>query len=388
MTMRKNTKDFYQFGIVEGQSVKSVDLSADAVKKDFLTIFYKQRKQKNNLLGEFSSDGKYAISDERILKELINLPKKFDRKEDSTIYACEKVDEVVLNFKIEFDISPSYCTAKLYFIEIENLLEENVKHVTQLSEYLDIYDPKFKDTIYRMWKVYFDEEVYDKNDYLYNLLHKQQESLNFNKELVDVLSQLYLMRMLKLLETSGEAGQKTVQEYKTLVEKLASKNPGLRLDNAELKRLLDGIIIKNGMITELLKTQEGKAILVGYTAPIKRLEEKETSVVVEASKKQSVDKQVEKKTEKSKPKAKAKAKAANKSKGGASKPIDFSKIFGKTNYGSFSIPKTPEIKEPTTNADIKKPETKEKNDTSSNSFGQKYGRTAGFEDNEKSDLEK
>ena len=57
------------------------------VEKDFFDILNYQRKQSNNLLGYFSSDGSYKISQE-LVAQLLLVPKKFDRFDNNLVYVA------------------------------------------------------------------------------------------------------------------------------------------------------------------------------------------------------------------------------------------------------------------------------------------------------------
>lgn len=335
--MKKKKTNYAYQGITDGPKPEVVAMTPADAQKNYLSILYYQAKQRNNLLGEFSSDGKYAIKDEKILKELILLPKKFDEKKDNVVYASTKIeDDIVLNFKLEFQMAEDFCRGTLSIIEIEQNADESIKHITKLDEYMDIYSPRFKEEMFKRWKVYFDEEVYDKNDYIYSLLHMQREEYLFNKELTEILSQLYMVRIFKLLDNCGEVGEKIKAEYKILVEKLMQQDPSIMQDNTRLKLILDSIIMKNKALPALLQTKEGIEVFVGYSAPIQRMKDKTTSVII------NVGGGAEKKSEEP---AKA-AKPATKKSGGKSKGksgggkdssklfvYDFSKNFKAASYG-------------------------------------------------------
>ena len=332
--MRKKTKEA-TFGVVEGQGTNVNDLDAEKVKKEYQSVLLYQTKQRNNLLGEFLPDGTYKISDEKILSSLISVPKKFDDKNNNIVYAATKIDDVVLNFKIELNMAETYCNANLSIIEIEQGIEKDIKHVTNLDSFVDVYSPKFKEEVYSRWKVYFDEEVYEKDDYLKNYLRKQREEFLFNKELTEILSQLYMVRMLKLLDGCGELGEKIKLEYKMLVEKFLEKDASIMQDHTRLKNILDYVIAKNNAMPDLLKIQEAKTVFAGYSTPIQRVRDKTAPPRVTDT--TGLPKKEEKKVEKKSSPAKKKSKA----KGGGGKKLkpfvyDFKK-FKAENLGSAKI---------------------------------------------------
>lgn len=332
--MRKKTKDA-TFGVVEGQGANVNDLEAEKIKKEYQSVLLYQTKQRNNLLGEFLPDGTYKISDAKILSSLISVPKKFDDKNNNIVYAATKIDDVVLNFKIELNMAETYCNANLSVIEIEQGIEQDIKHITNLDSFVDVYSPKFKEDVYSRWKIYFDEEVYEKDDYLKNYLRKQREEFLFNKELTEILSQLYMVRMLKLLDGCGELGEKIKLEYKLLVEKYLAKDASIMQDHTRLKNILDYVIAKNNAMPDLLKIQGAKTIFAGYSTPIQRVKNKTAPPrITEAT---GLPKKEEKKVEKKSSPAKKKGKA----KGGGGKKLkpfvyDFKK-FKAENLASVKI---------------------------------------------------
>ena len=139
----KTKKRKKSFGVVEGEFKTPQPSAEDKLIKDFTQLLYYQRKQKNNLLGDFA-DGKYDIRDENILKALIKLPKKFENQEGDSIYVSSRLDDFVLNFRIDMDVSYSYCDARIWLIEIENGAEEDIKHLTQLDRIVEIYSQEFR----------------------------------------------------------------------------------------------------------------------------------------------------------------------------------------------------------------------------------------------------
>lgn len=363
-TMRKRTKEKNACGVISGQPSQTINLEASDVLKDFLDILRYQSKQKNNLFGNFSADGKYKIEDENILRELTLLPKKFEEKVDNVVYASSKLGTFVLNFKLVFEMSSSYCNASISLIEIEHTVEEDIKHVTFLDSIVEPYSPTFKEECYKQWKILFDFDEVVKNDYLFTYLHMQEEEFLFNKELTEILSQLYLVRMLKVLDNAGELGEKIKLQYKLIVEKLLAKDPTLAQNNTKLKEILDKILIKNDAFKELLKSKEAVLILANFSMPIKRVKEKSVPTILREGTKKPKEIVEEKKAEKKK-QAKPKAKKKSKGGGGKIKPFVYntSKAFGAkySTYKSPTTPSFPKISQPTpSETSYRRPNTQER----------------------------
>ena len=326
--MKYDTNEIMRLADISSAEKQAPAFNAENVLKNYEKIFNKYRKMKNNLLGEYDEKGEYKIKDEMILKKLLEMPKKFEEKDSDIVYLSAKFDTFVLNFKIVFEISPEFCNAYLYFIEVEDVLDETVKHVTLLDTILDVYSPKFKEEVFNEWKVYLEEDVYSKDDFLRSLLNKQKEDCKFSEELVEILSQLFLLRMLKALENCGDLGKKILEEYNKFLAGATAKDPSLALDNARMKMILDYIIRKNNGYEQIAKTQEGLAVLAGFVNPMKRVFS-EPSIIEGLGKDKEKEKKEEKKAEKPKEASKPKAKAKAKAKGGkAYTGVDISKCFG------------------------------------------------------------
>lgn len=298
--MRRKNKNKSYLATTDKQAPaekQPTNVDVKKVESDFLSVLRLQTKQRNGLLGNFSSDGKYKISDENILKELLNIPKKFQEKQDNVVYASSKLAEFVLNFKVVFDISESFCKANIFLIEIESDVEEDIKHLTLLDSVEEIYSPKFKDEVFKKWNIFVDEEINVKNDFLYEYLKTQNEELLFRKELVEILSQLYLVRMLKILENAGETGQKVLLQYKQLVEKFFNKDVSITQDNTRLMQILNSVIIKNKAFEKILELPEGSAVLLGYSTPILRISDKTRVLEAEVKKSEQSKDNVSKKVD-------------------------------------------------------------------------------------------
>ncbi len=318
------------------------------VKEDFLEVLYYQTKQRDGLLGEFALDGTYSIKNEKILESLVSLPKVLQEKTDNIVYATTKVGKYFLNFKVELDISESYCSAKLFIIEIEHKLDESIKHIQQLAEEVEIYSPLFTENIFKLWNIVRTPVELDKREFVVSYLELQERNELFMKELSDILAQLYLIRMLETLQGCGEIGEKVFYEYKMMIEKLSKNNPGFLLDNIQLKAILDGVILKNKAL-DVVMTKGGAEIMKTYVDPINKLRGKEAETTID-----NVEVTVKKQEGKSAPSSSPKGKSDNK--GG--KPSGKSDGKPKNNKGDKNKKdKKPETKKPQLSSDVVQPKS-------------------------------
>ena len=293
-------------GLVEGQNKASKPTIPETILKDYMDVIQLQARERDGLLGSFDANGDYKISSQNIIDLLKNASKKFEEKVDNVVYLSAKKDDFVLNFKIEFDIKPDFCEANLFLIEVEHGLEQDKKLVTHLDNYLSIYDARFRDDVYKLWKVWVEEDIYDKNDELFEIIRSMHEQYLFSLELSEILAQLYVLRMLKHLDGCGPVGEKTKAEYKLYMEKMSNKDPAFSQSYVRAKLVLDKVMKENKAFELVEKSQEGKTILAGYAVPIQRIKGKSRPQVKEIIKPAE---KAEKKEEKAKPKAKAKSKS-------------------------------------------------------------------------------
>lgn len=301
-------------------------VDVEKVKNEYLKVFYYQTKIKDGLLGNFSVDGKYKITNEQILQDLVNIPKKFEDKDGDNYYASARVGNHVLNFRVTLDISESYCDAHLALIEVEHGLEEDIKHVTELGDIVEPYSPMFKQNVYKAWNIHLQEEEYEKNDFIYSYMHAQAEDYNFSIELTEVLSQLYLAKLLKLLEGCGELGIKIKALYMELIEKLAQKDPSIRLDNTRMKNILDRLMLSHKAFEMLLANKDAAAALAGYSGPLSRVLVRDPVVHVEKKEAKKEEKPAEKKADEPAKKKGGKSKGGGGGSGGGAVKIDWGKL--------------------------------------------------------------
>ena len=336
----------FEFGVIENPPNQN-NISAKDALNQYMEVLYYQKKQKNALLGDFDANGKYAVSDPVIVRNLLDIPKKFEEKNDNIVYASAIKNNFVLNFKIEFKIEVDFCQANLYLIEIEHSVEEDIKHLTKLDNILTVYSPNFKDEVFKQWKIFVDDEIYEKNDFLFEYLRAQEEAFLFNGELTEILAQLYVVRILKILESSGEAGLKTIDDYKNYLEKVNKNDPGFKLNYANLKEVLDHFMFKHKIFDEVTKNSEMPAVLNSFALPIKKFKDKDTAPV-----KQEI--QIPEKKEEKKPakNSQAKKKGKAKSKSSGVKPAKIDVKYGGGSY--LSVPSSkPKSKDKTKEVKVK-----------------------------------
>ncbi len=268
----------------------------EQIEREYVGVLNYQRKQRDNLLGNYSK-GEYDIPDE-LKAELLKIPKKFGEIEENIARVSTILGRFVLNFKIVFTIDPDVCNAKLYFIEIEHDIDDDIKHETLLDEFEQEHTFEFRKIVFEKWHVFYDDDVLVKDSLLKNYLHMQEEENLFFGELEMILSQLFVVRMLAFLDKMGELGEKIRFDFKLAMEKYLAKDPKFAQNFAFQKRLLDMFIAKHGALAVIAKDEEGAKILLGYSTPLKNVRDKTYSSPVVEPRKAKEEKKSEKKATK------------------------------------------------------------------------------------------
>jgi len=330
-TMEKKRKDKSRLEATNSEVGQEKNPNSERIIRSFDQVSYYQAKRANLLLGEFSADGKYVFKDEKLMQELVSLPKVLQERVDNVVYAFTKYKGYNLNFKVELDISESYCQAELYLIEIEHQLDEDVKHLTSLGNFVEIYSPSFKENVYKTWNINLQETPLDKDSDVFYRLKELDGEYHFNKELIEILSQLYIVRLLKLLDNCGTLGLKIQGDYRAYVEELVKKDPSLAQDHTRLKQILDKVVAKHNGFETILEMKGGAEILRDYSEPIDRVRGKSGPILVEGGGEKEENKPEEKTVAK---KQDASKKKKSKAKGGSNvKPF----VYDFKNYKPMTL---------------------------------------------------
>jgi len=326
MTRRKKIDVSYLADTPGDTSQPEQAIDIGKLKEDYLKIYYLQNKQKNNLLGSFSQDGKYVFDDKLLIDCLLSIPKHLDEKDNDVYYVSKKIGTFLLKFKIVFYMDPGFCKSEIYLIETEEKTEENVKHLTKLDENESVYQTLYKEEMFTYWNIYRDEDYVQKDEderKILDYLKNQEKDYDFNRELTEILAQLYVLRLLAALDGCGEIGQKLKAEYKLLIEKIMLSDPSISQDYTRMKAILDEIIQRNNAMDEIMKNPEVAKAMQTFSAPITRIYNKENAPTREAipvKKEQSAPEKKAQPSSASKPKSKPKEKSGGeKDKGGGDK---------------------------------------------------------------------
>lgn len=205
----------------------------------------------NTLLGDFVDD-KYVISKD-IKEELVLRKKILTDWTDDGLRADTNVGSKVFHFELEIKEFDKEKDIAIFYL-IEKVYDENLKSF--IADYVDDKSLNFKEIAMAAFNILLEDD--GKQDEDLNSINKRFESLkNKNnaerKFMTEMYSELYVLRMLKILSNCGPIGKKILEEYSEKIKEkgyTGAPTPDLYI---KLRKVLDDTIEKNGGLKEITK---------------------------------------------------------------------------------------------------------------------------------------
>ena len=298
---------------------------------DYLKICLREFCDANHLLGKFTDDGKYYLQNE-IKKDLVRMEKEISLMEEGVFYASNSYLKKTFNFKIVVEkIEENRARAILYLLEDYLDGRQRGQFTTFVASFEEIVNGDFNIKVKSAFNLLDTCGDLHENDIpqVAILLQGQRENGIFLDELIELGSQIYVLRMLELLESAGEKGKEILKEFKEeqrKIEEEESKEENqpqkkskkdivvdmtVKKKYTQLRNVLDKAIEKHGGLEKLpIKKEEIKKNLKTFVEPVKKVEEMRKNYhghIVEFSGKKAP------KPEKAMPQTKPSAKTAGKS---------------------------------------------------------------------------
>lgn len=257
--------------IKEKISYKLYDREISVSDQDYIDFYktgIKMMAMRFMLVGRINDEGIYKISD-LIKYDLIDLPKEIHDEDDSKIQARTYYMKKFFYFTVEFSkLENEKAKASLYLSEYVGEFLDKDYIVSHIADFIDDDDENF---VGKVKKAYNLLDVAIKVDELKVpnlavLMQNEYEINMFIGGLYDIAAQIYLMRMLKLLEESGKPEcLEIINRYKQLVLISDEKNAGQEVTNKNtlLKALLDRAIDEKGGLESLNLDKEKIKNIVG-----------------------------------------------------------------------------------------------------------------------------
>ena len=287
------------------------------------------------LVGRIDDKGVYNIKDE-IKYDLIRINKEISDSGEDFYKASSKLINKIFHFNVKITkLDDGKAKASLYLSEfVDDFLEERFI-VSHIADFVDNYDENFRTKVREVYNL-LDVAVTNDELAIPNLAVLVNEEYEVNEyigELYDIASQIYIMRMLKLLEASSDpVCHEIVKQYKQLI--LDKNEEGQeKFKYTSHKALLDRAIDQNGGIENLnVDKAELKSIIQEINKSVMAIDDAQKQITVEEVMKPDKEVGPFKETQ-APPKAKAKA---PKSKGATSSSSNGSEKRAKSGGGRSS----------------------------------------------------
>lgn len=236
---------------------------SDADYIDYYRTRMKMMTMRFMLVGRIDDNGVYRIKDE-IKYDLISMLKEISDEDEDYIRGEAYFMKKYFYFQIDITRDGLKAKASLYLSEFVDDFLDDEYIVSHIADFEDVDDQHFVNKVKEAYNL---KDVALKNDELKipNLAVLMQDEYDIDKYiggLYDIASQIYLMRMLKLLEESGDpACLDIIKRYKELSvdideqenEEYERRNIN---KNTRLKALLDRAIDEKGGLDKLNVNKE------------------------------------------------------------------------------------------------------------------------------------
>lgn len=274
------TADIEKTKSEENKNNEELEVSFEDVLKEFEIYSDMENMLRSSLLGYFEGD-KYKIKKE-IADDLLKLPKVIDEETLGKIVCHTNYKDYTFKFLITYDNFTTYSSARIYLLEDEDRVDEVITHKTLIGESVRPGGKNIADELVFEWnlkKGKNDGDGEDGGDPAMEITELDAALLGiktdylFNRELMEVLSQIYILRLTNLLKNSGEEGEMILTEYNKLLREYAIKRPIILQKYVMMKHLFDRVIKKNNGI-EILKQKNEKELkdaLEDFYRPLRKI---------------------------------------------------------------------------------------------------------------------
>ncbi len=281
--MKQEDKNLEDYKIKDYRFDNQDEVNSNEVLQEYLKIMYAQIKADNKLVGEFSVNGTYTISEPRMREYLIHELKFFKKRNGDEVYITRALEGFELNFKIVFNIVGYSQQAILYIIEVEKQIEDDdIIHTTKLAEIVKVGHPRFEEFVYKSWNVMMSAQgKIITDDFLLAIMKKHLALFQSLSELIGISSQIYLMSMFSILG-KGEMNSKNIlNNFNILHRKISLKSPNFILNTTNLKKLLDQIMRKQNFFSEIPKIKGSIMAMQDFVKPIKSIQRSKGNIITE-----------------------------------------------------------------------------------------------------------
>lgn len=341
---------------IENQLATIDEESKDKTIDKYLTFERNEMIKGTVLLGTFDKDNKYILSKE-IKEDLITAQKFVRETQEDCIYVSLPLEMITLSLKLVLDQEDEQSTADLFLVEY--LDDEEIE--SYIASYEDDSSNSFVSEAKEAFNIFDEEESIVKEgvDSILSKIKANKFSSNDRDFIIEMYSELYLLRMLEILKQQGNWGEEIINEYNKIIQEKKLTALGTKNLYSKLRKNLNKTIEAHGGIKEILsRDNEALRAVSEFIKPIEEFEKFEKEMIhapaimdgqpkkeVKKSVSSSSNKKISPKVKSSKPSKSNKKDGGNKKKG-KSESKKASKKQGSTPHFVESEPKiTPVSKE-------------------------------------------
>ena len=268
---------------------------------------------KCGLVGRFTRTGKYIIPDE-IKTDLVKINKEISDSGENFYKANTQYMRKNFFFVVRMEmIDDVKAKASLYLQEEADNVFAGQYLTSHIADFVDDYNEYFRINVRKVFNL-LDVAIINEDYRVPNLAVLLQDYIDlelFVAGLYDTACQIYLLKMLKLLEEEGgEEGLEILKRYKELIAHLEIEKMSGKYKYTNYKNMLDKAILEKGGLKKLPVAQNKvKEIVKEMNKSVKSIEDlKLKPGAIEVMK----PKDIKKETQESQPKSSKPKKATNK----------------------------------------------------------------------------
>ena len=262
---------------------------------DYYKTRYKMLAMRFMLVGRFDDKGRYIIKDE-IKYDLIAMYKEIsDSGEDFYKASCRFFKkDFYFDIKISM-LEEGKAKASLYLSEyVEDYMDDDCI-VSHIADFVDVFDEHFRVKVRQAFNL-VDAAITNEELKVPNLAVLMQDAYDINKYiggLYDLASQIYVMRMQKLLESGDQTCHDILKRYKELSLNDEEMQRDEKHKFSRQKALLDRAIDEKGGLEKLNVNKEGLKNVIGEinksVKAIEGLQNRPSAIEIMAPEKASVN---------------------------------------------------------------------------------------------------
>lgn len=251
--------------------------TSDEDEISYYKTMFRMLSIKCGLVGRFTRTGKYIIPDE-IKTDLVKINKEISDSGENFYKANTQYMRKNFFFVVRMEmIDDVKAKASLYLQEEADNVFAGQHLTSHIADFVDDYNEYFRINVRKVFNL-LDVAIINEDYRVPNLAVLLQDYIDlelFVAGLYDTACQIYLLKMLKLLEEEGgEEGLEILKRYKELIAHLEIEKMSGKYKYTNYKNMLDKAILEKGGLQKLPVAQNKvKEIVKEMNKSVKSIED-------------------------------------------------------------------------------------------------------------------